>query len=85
MTPDSGRLGGEFLEDVFPAGEAAVLTVRITAAILVAFLPGRAWQGHLELIWKLQSASGVNWPALRAAECLVRRTRQHPDGGSARC
>lgn len=76
-----GIVGGEFLEDVFPAGEAAVLALRITAAMLVAFLPGRPWQGHLELIWRLQSASGVNWPALRAAECLVRRTRQRPDAG----
>lgn len=55
---------GEFLEDVFPAGEAAVLAVRITARTLVAFLPGRPWLGHLELIWRLQTASGVNWPAL---------------------
>lgn len=66
---------GEFLEDVLPAGDAAVLAVRITAAMLVAFLPGRPWLGHLELIWKLKNASGVNWPALRAAELLVRRTR----------
>ena len=41
---------GERIDDVFRAGEGAVLAVRIAAAMLVAFLPGRPWQGHLELI-----------------------------------
>lgn len=65
---------GERIDDVFPAGDAAVLTVRITAAMLVAFLPGRPWQGHLELIWKLETDDGVNCSALRSAERRFRRT-----------
>jgi len=65
---------GERIDDVFPAGDAAVLAVRITAAMLVAFLPARPWQGHLELIWKLETDNGVNCSALRSAERRFRRT-----------
>jgi hypothetical protein len=65
---------GERVDDVFPAGDGAVLAVRITAAMLVAFLPARPWQGHLELIWKLETDDGVNCSALRAAERRFRRT-----------
>jgi hypothetical protein len=64
---------GERIDDVFPAGDGAVLAVRITAAMLVAFLPARPWQGHLELIWKLETDDGVNCSALRAAERRFRR------------
>jgi hypothetical protein len=48
--------------------------VCITAAMLVAFLPGRPWQGHLELIWKLETDDGVNCSALRFAARRFRRT-----------
>jgi hypothetical protein len=65
---------GERIDDVFRTGDPAVLTVRITAAMLVAFLPGRPWQGHLELIWKLETDDGVNCSALRAAARRFRRT-----------
>jgi len=65
---------GERIDDVFPAGDGAVLAVRITAAMLVAFLPARPWQGHLELIWKLETDDGVNCSALRSAERRFRRT-----------
>ena len=65
---------GERIDDVFPAGDAALRSVRITAAMLVAFLPGRPWQGHLELIWKLATDDGVNCCALRSAERRFRRT-----------
>jgi hypothetical protein len=65
---------GERIGAVFPAGDAAVLAVRITAAMLVAFLPSRPWQGHLELIWKLETDDGVNCSALRSAERRFRRT-----------
>lgn len=65
---------GERIDDVFPAGDGAVLAVRITAAMLVAFLPARPWQGHLELIWKLKTDDGVNRTALRAAARHLRRT-----------
>jgi hypothetical protein len=64
---------GERLDDVFPAGDAAVLTVRITAAMLVAFFPARPWHGHLELIWKLETDDGVNCSALRSAQLRFRR------------
>jgi hypothetical protein len=64
---------GERLDDVFPA-DAAVLAVRITAAMLVAFMPARPWQGHLELIWKLETEDGVNCSALRSAQIRLRRT-----------
>ena len=47
--------------------------VCITAAMLVAFLP-RPWQGHLELIWKLETDDGVNCSALRSAARRFRRT-----------
>jgi hypothetical protein len=50
---------GERLDDVFPAGDSAGLAVRITAAMLVAFMPARPWQGHLELIWKLETDERV--------------------------
>ena len=53
---------------------AAWLAVRITAAMLVAFLPGRPWKGHLELIWKLEADDGVNCSALRSAARRFRRT-----------
>jgi hypothetical protein len=69
---------GEPIDDVFPAGDGAVLAVRITAAMLVAFLPARPWQGHLELIWKLETDDGVNCSALRAAERRFRRTSVTP-------
>jgi hypothetical protein len=65
---------GERLDDVFPAGDGAVLAVRITAAMLVAFMPGRPWQGHLELIWKLETEDGVNCSALRSAQLRLQRT-----------
>jgi hypothetical protein len=65
----------ERLDDVFPEGDAAVLAVRITAAMLVAFMPARPWQGHLELIWKLETEDGVNCTALHAARLrLLRRS-----------
>ena len=64
---------GESLDDVFPGGEAAVLAVRITAAMLVTFMPARPWLGHLELIWKLETDDGVNCTALRAAQLRFRR------------
>jgi hypothetical protein len=69
---------GERIDDVFPAGDAAVLAVRITAAMLVAFLPARPWQGHLELIWKLETDDGVNCSALRSAERRFRRATVTP-------
>jgi hypothetical protein len=62
---------GERIEHVFPDfpdADSAILVVRITAAMLVAFMPGRPWQGHLELIWKLETEDGVNRTALHAAE-----------------
>lgn len=65
---------GDRLDDVFPAGDAPVLAVRITAAMLVAFFPARPWQGHLELIWKLETDDGVNCTALRCAQLRLRRT-----------
>ncbi len=65
---------GERLDDVFPAGDAAVVAVRITAAMLVAFFPARPWQGHLDLIWKLETDDGVNCSALRCAQLRLRRT-----------
>lgn len=65
---------GERLDDVFPAGDASVLAVRITAAMLVAFMPGRPWQGHLELIWKMEADDGVNYSALRSARLRLRRS-----------
>jgi hypothetical protein len=65
---------GDRVDDVFPDRNAAVLAVRITAAMLVAFLPGRPWQGHLELIWKMETEDGVNCSALRSAERRLRRT-----------
>ena len=65
---------GQRIDDVFPAGDGAVLAVRTTAAMLVAFFPGRPWQGHLELIWKLETDDGVNCTALRAAARRFRRT-----------
>ena len=65
---------GQRIDDVFPSGDGAVLAVRITAAMLVAFLPGRPWQGHLELIWKLETDDGVNCAALRSAARRFRRT-----------
>jgi hypothetical protein len=67
---------GERLDDALPAGEGMVLAVRITAAMLVAFMPGRPWQGHLELIWKMETDDGVNWSALRCAERRFRRTNK---------
>jgi hypothetical protein len=69
---------GERVDDVFPAGDGVVLAVRITAAMLVAFMPARPWQGHLELIWKLETDDGVNCSALRAAERRFRRTSVMP-------
>lgn len=65
---------GERVDDVFPAGDATVMAVRITAAMLVAFLPARPWQGHLELIWKLETDDGLNRSALVSAERRLRRT-----------
>ena len=65
---------GERLDEVFPAEDAAVLAVRITAAMLVAFMPGRPWQGHLELIWKMEADDGVNYSALRSAQLRLRRS-----------
>lgn len=65
---------GEHLNKVFPAGDGAVLAVRITAAMLVAFMPGRPWAGHLELIWKMETEDGVNCSALRSAQLRLRRT-----------
>ena len=65
---------GERIDDVFRTGDPAVLAVRITAAMLVAFLPGRPRQGHLELIWKLETDDGVNCSALRSAARRFRRT-----------
>jgi hypothetical protein len=64
---------GDDLDDVFPAANAAALAVRITAAMLVAFMPARPWQGHLELIWKLETSDGLNCSALRAAQLRLRR------------
>lgn len=64
---------GERLDDVFPA-DAAVLAVRITAAMLVAFMPARPWQGHLELIWKLETKDGVNCSVLSSVQIRRRRT-----------
>jgi len=74
----------ERIEDVFPDGDAAVLAVRITAAMLVAFLPARPWQGHLELIWKLETDDGVNRTALHSAARHLRRTSvtSTPDDGA---
>ena len=69
---------GERIDDVLRAGDAAVLAVRITAAMLVAFLPGRPWHGHLELIWKLTTDDGVNCTALRCAERRFRRSTYTP-------
>jgi hypothetical protein len=62
------------------------MAARITVAMLVAFMPGRPWQGHLELIWKLETGDGVNWSALRSAEIRRRRTSvtstpEDPAGG----
>jgi hypothetical protein len=65
---------GERIDDE----DAAILVVRITAAMLVAFLPGRPWQGHLELIWKLETDDGLNCSALRSAERRFRRTSVTP-------
>jgi hypothetical protein len=65
---------GERLDKVFPAGNGAFLAVRITAAMLVAFMPGRPWAGHLELIWKMETEDGVNCSALRSAQFRLRRT-----------
>ncbi len=59
---------------MFRTGDAAVLAVRITAAMLAAFLPARPWQGHLELIWKLKTDDGLNRSALLSAERRFRRT-----------
>lgn len=69
---------GERLDDVFPAGDGAVLAVRITAAMLVAFMPAQPWQGHLLLIWKLETDDGVNYSALRAARLRLRRSSVTP-------
>lgn len=69
---------GERIDDVIGTEDPAVLTVRITAAMLVAFLPGRPWQGHLELIWKLETDDGVNCTALRSAARRFRRTSVTP-------
>jgi hypothetical protein len=65
---------GEQLDKVFPAGDGAALAVRITAAMLVAFMPGRPWAGHLELIWKMETEDGVNCSALRSAQLRLRRS-----------
>ena len=64
---------GERLDNVFPA-DAAVLAVRITAAMLIAFMPARPWQGHLELIWKLETKDGVNCSVLSSVQIRRRRT-----------
>jgi hypothetical protein len=43
--------------------------------MLVAFfMPGRPWQGHLELIWRMETEDRVNWSALRSAKLRFRRT-----------
>jgi hypothetical protein len=75
---------GDRLDDVFPADDAAALAVRITAAMLVAFMPARPWQGHLELIWKLETGDGLNCSALRAAQLRLRRgsVPSAPEGDS---
>lgn len=75
---------GDHLDDVFPAGDGAILAVRITAAMLVAFMPARPWQGHLELVWKLETDDGVNCSALRCAQLRLRRKSvpSTPDGDS---
>lgn len=65
---------GERLDAVFAAGDADVLAVRIASAMLVAFLPSRPWQTHLELIWRLETEDGVNRTALRCAQLRLRRT-----------
>lgn len=69
---------GERIDDLFRAGDGAVLAVRITAAMLVAFLPGRPWQEHLELIWKLETDDGLSCTALRSAARRFRRTSVTP-------
>jgi hypothetical protein len=63
----------EGLDNVFPAGDGTALAVRITAAMLVAFMPARPWQGHLDLIWKLETDDGVNLSALHSAQFRNRR------------
>jgi hypothetical protein len=54
----------------WPPSEA---DLRMIAAITSSSMENRPWQGHLELIWKLETDDGVNCSALRAAERRFRR------------
>ena len=57
---------------VFPPGEAVVLPVWATVAVLVSFLPLRPRQAHLEIIWQMEDDDGVNFTALTALDARAR-------------
>lgn len=63
-------------------GMTPVLLASFIAMAAAAFFPARPWQGHLELIWKLETDDGVNCSALRSAQIRLRRTSAtaKPDG-----
>lgn len=71
-------VAGEPAAEVFPPGESVILPVWATAAMLVSFLPGRPWQGHLSLLWDMADEDGVNFSALGAIEARARRRHARP-------
>jgi hypothetical protein len=71
-------VAGEPAASVFPPGEAVVLPVWATAAMLVSFLPLRPWQAHLEIIWQMEDDDGVNFTALAALDTRARRRHYRP-------
>jgi hypothetical protein len=76
-------VAGEPATQVFPPGESVVLPVWTTAAMVVSFLPGRPWHGHLEAIWGMAADDGVNFSARTAIESRARRLRARAAGGAA--
>jgi hypothetical protein len=70
-------VAGEPVTSVFPPGESFVLPVWTTAAMLVAFLPHRPWQAHLELIWGMTAGDGTNVTAIEALRSRLRRHAGH--------
>jgi hypothetical protein len=68
-------VAGEPAASVFPPGDAVVLAVWATAAMLVAFQPLLPWQAHLEAIWQLEDDDGVNCTALHALDTRAHRQR----------
>jgi hypothetical protein len=70
--------GGEPAASVFPSGDAVVLPVWATAAMLVSFQPILPWQAHLEAIWQMEDNDGVNCTALHALETRARRQHSRP-------